>query len=169
MSSRKPKPFSIKIKARLHRRFSLRSFSFWCVRLNGLTYEKTLDDFTHHMLGERSTMMSWRHGLSQPASRLLDGFYKILEAHFWARLFIVSTAFGVLINFMMASSNLSLVRQCSWRPQLAKQSLYKIFPLPFNVPYFLDNRYRQCQCVVQTLLKMGIRPLNVLDHLCKAI
>ena len=27
------------IKARIHRRFLLRSFSFWCMRLNGLTYE----------------------------------------------------------------------------------------------------------------------------------
>ena len=27
------------LKARLHRRFLLRSFSIWCMRLNGLTYE----------------------------------------------------------------------------------------------------------------------------------
>ena len=27
------------LKTRLHRRFLLRSFSFWCMRLNGLTYE----------------------------------------------------------------------------------------------------------------------------------
>ena len=27
------------LKARLHRRFLLWSFSFWCLRLNGLTYE----------------------------------------------------------------------------------------------------------------------------------
>ena len=27
------------LKARLHRRFLLRFFSFWCMRLNGLTYE----------------------------------------------------------------------------------------------------------------------------------
>ena len=27
------------VKVRLHRRFLLRSFSFWCMRLNGLTYE----------------------------------------------------------------------------------------------------------------------------------
>ena len=29
------------LKARLHRGFLLRSFSFWCMRLNGLTYECT--------------------------------------------------------------------------------------------------------------------------------
>ena len=28
-----------KLKARLHRRFLLRTFSFWCMRLSGLTYE----------------------------------------------------------------------------------------------------------------------------------
>ena len=51
------------------------------------------------------------------------------------------TAFGLYIKFMMASYNLSLV-QYSWRPQLqAKQLLYTIYPLPFNVSYFLDNIY----------------------------
>ena len=90
---------------------------------------------------------------SQPASCLLDGPLQILDGHLkktsFGRMFIILTAFGLLINFMMASQNLSLL-QYSWRPQLAKQLLYKIYPLPFNVSYFLDNRYRQCQCFQYT-------------------
>ena len=31
--------FFCRLKASLHRRFLLRPFSFWCMRLNGLTYE----------------------------------------------------------------------------------------------------------------------------------
>ena len=31
--------FQAYFKVRLHRRFLLRSFSFWCMRLNGLTYK----------------------------------------------------------------------------------------------------------------------------------
>ena len=31
--------FDLCLKARLHGRFLLRCFSFWCMRLNGLTYE----------------------------------------------------------------------------------------------------------------------------------
>ena len=53
-------------------------------------------------------------------------------------MFVILTAFGLLVNFMIPSYNLSLVVvvHYSWRPQLAKQSLYIIFPLPFNVSYF---------------------------------
>ena len=77
---------------------------------------------------------------------------QILDCHLkktaFGQLFIISTAFGLLINFMMGNL---LLLQYSRRPQLAKQSLlYKIFPLFFNVSYFLDNRYRQCQCVYYT-------------------
>ena len=88
----------------------------------------------------------WWHGLSQPAL-FWTAFIQILDGHLKMTAFgRLLMSFGLLINFMMASYNLSLV-QYSWRPQLAKQSLYKIFPLPFNVSYFLDNRYKQCQCV----------------------
>ena len=94
--------------------------------------------------------------------QILDGHLKKTS---FGRMFIILTAFGLLINFMMASQNLSLL-QYSWRSQLAKQSLYKIFPLPFNVSYFLDNRYRHCQCVQYTHRKSNkITP----DIACKCL
>ena len=34
-----------RFKARLHRRFLLRSFSFWCMRLNGLTYDCIINQY----------------------------------------------------------------------------------------------------------------------------
>ena len=93
------------------------------------------------------TIQPWSQPAVQPSFgcplQILDGH---LKKTVFGRLFIILTAFGLLSKFMMASQNISIV-QYSWRPQLAKQSLYQIFPLPFNVSYFLDNRYRQCQCV----------------------
>ena len=94
--------------------------------------------------------------------QILDGQ---LKKTVFGRLFIILTAIGLLINFMMASQNLSLL-QYSWWPQLAKQSLYKIFPLPFNVSYFLDNRCRQCQCVQYTHSK-SYKPTP--DIACKCL
>ena len=71
------------------------------------------------------------HGLSQPAVfwTVFINFRRPLEKDgFWGGCLLY---WRLLINFMMAR----------W-PQLAKQSLHKIYPLPFNVSYFLDNIYR---------------------------
>ena len=101
---------------------------------------------TKCLRSKRQTSLSLsavHHGLSQPAvfwTAFIDFRRPLENDGFWAAVYYIDGFWTAYINFMMASQNLSLV-QYSWRPQLAKQSLYKIYPcylLMFPISWIID-------------------------------